>query len=395
MSENTSLPPQTEEIHEQDLALIAENLGVKARADAAARISPEGLDAKRRDILIRAISNVVSTENAIFTYAQIIDGLPTADVAWDRRLSGLYGDHPLDEHEELCPGAMEKAREVCQQWNVSMLAFDPQVIAAYRQATPGTKLFNTRLVELVAVAVHQFAALLYRLELRMHKGDIEAIAQWVMPRPRRLQPEDEWVPIPPRPSIFNHHAYLDADIYPDGAADVVGYWAEDRIFGGVVVFNRRAERDQVLDQDPPNVYLHPCREKCTYRVTQLLDHQQQALVDFLLSEPPPSPQAPSASPMPEAATPCPLPILVDDRNRVRVDAQVALTYRGIFRDIWERKPLTSEQLMHFYRRPQGDLDYPEAQLETLAINRAAGVPIQGRFKRYLDGEEASPAFRSV
>lgn len=26
--------------------------------------------------------------------------------------------------------------------------------------------------------------------------------------------------------------------YPDNTADVVGYWAEDRIFGGVVLFSR-------------------------------------------------------------------------------------------------------------------------------------------------------------
>lgn len=36
-------------------------------------------------------------------------------------------------------------------------------------------------------------------------------------------------------SVFN---YADPDQYPDGIADVVGYWAEDRIFGGVVLFGR-------------------------------------------------------------------------------------------------------------------------------------------------------------
>lgn len=112
---------------EEDLAAIVDKMRAKARAEHAARVSPEMLDTKRRDMLARAINNVLATEDALFTYAQIIDGLPTADVGFDSRSPGLYGDHPLDEHEELCPGAMDKAREVCPKWNLSMLAYNPDV----------------------------------------------------------------------------------------------------------------------------------------------------------------------------------------------------------------------------------------------------------------------------
>lgn len=107
-------------------AIVAQ-LRIKARADHAARISPEKLKEEHRAILVRAVNNVLATELALFTYAQIIDGLPVADVAWDRRAPGLPGDHPLDSHEELCPGAMDKARELCPKWDASMLAFDPEV----------------------------------------------------------------------------------------------------------------------------------------------------------------------------------------------------------------------------------------------------------------------------
>ena len=55
-------------------------------------------------IFTRALKNVLATELALFTFAQIIDGLPIADVGFDRRGHGLSGDHPLDEHEELWPG---------------------------------------------------------------------------------------------------------------------------------------------------------------------------------------------------------------------------------------------------------------------------------------------------
>ncbi|KAI7764074.1 hypothetical protein LZL87_006456 [Fusarium oxysporum] len=66
---------------------------------------------RHRQILDRAIRNVLSTQLAQFTYAQIIDGLPIADVAWDRRLPGIMGEHIIDDHETLCPGALEKAQE--------------------------------------------------------------------------------------------------------------------------------------------------------------------------------------------------------------------------------------------------------------------------------------------
>lgn len=81
-----------------------------------------------RNALDRAIKNVLSTKLAQFTYAQIIDGLPTGDVCFDRRYPGVFGEHPIDsDHEELCPGSMERAHEYYQQWNPEILMFDPKV----------------------------------------------------------------------------------------------------------------------------------------------------------------------------------------------------------------------------------------------------------------------------
>lgn len=40
------------------------------------------------------------------------------------------------------------------------------------------------------------------------------------------------------PTPFCLHEYADAERYPEGVADVTGYWAENWIFGGVVVFSR-------------------------------------------------------------------------------------------------------------------------------------------------------------
>ena len=372
-------------IHPDDRPAILEKLRIKARADYNARIPVNPLDEEHRRVLIRAINNVLSTEEAILTYAQIIDGLPTADVAWDRRIPGLYGEHPLEEHEELCPGALDKAREVCPQWTIEMLSFDPKPVHAFQDAAPGTKMFNTRLIEMVAVSLHQFAVLLHQLEFRLHKGkDIDAVTNWMEPTPDYAAKFENWQPWKPPPTIFNHPFYLDHDIYPDGIADMVGYWAEDHILGGVVVFDRRAELDEhgefIMTQEQqenlPNIYLHPCRNKVTMLVTQLLDHQQQALIDFLLA-------ADSAT----AKTSCPLPILVDDRNRVRYKNEDAIIFHRIYRDVWERSPIDKEERKREGRRPQSTLDYPGVLLTMLNINLVTGDPLPEKQRRYLDGEE--------
>lgn len=85
------------------------------------------VDRERYAVFTRAMSNVLSTDISLETYAQIIDGLPIADVAWDRRTTGLFGDHPLDEHEQLCPGAVDKALELRDNWDPAVLRFNPKV----------------------------------------------------------------------------------------------------------------------------------------------------------------------------------------------------------------------------------------------------------------------------
>lgn len=86
---------------------------------------------EHRDALLRAITNVLSTEVALFTFAQLVDGLPTADVCYDRRYHNIFGDHIIDEvHEELCEGAMDKAREMARDWDPSILKFSPKVLFA-------------------------------------------------------------------------------------------------------------------------------------------------------------------------------------------------------------------------------------------------------------------------
>ncbi|KAK4442731.1 hypothetical protein QBC34DRAFT_363206 [Podospora aff. communis PSN243] len=362
------------------MAAIVKTLREHALAAQSVRVAPDTMvDGEHQAVLVRAIGNVLAAEEAVFTFAQIIDGLPTADVAWDRLTHHLTGDHPLDEHEELCPGAMDKARELCGRWRTEMLAFDPKLLRAFCAATPGSPAFETRLFELVAVAVHQFAALVYQLDLRLHRGDVDAVVQWVDPLPADYTGPVLENTLPP--TVFYHSLYTAADVYPEGISDMVGYWAEDRIFGGVVVFDRRAEEADATR--PTNVYLHPNRKSVTGHVTQLRDEQQRALVDYLLAENP-------------TTSTCPLPILVDRENRERVAPEVSIIKHSIFRDVWERKPLTTIEMDVAVRRPRRQIDHPEIFDTMLYSNMVLGNQLsEGLMRRVESGESPvyDPAIR--
>jgi hypothetical protein len=89
-----------------------------------------------------------------------------------------------------------------------------------------------RLIELVARAVHQFGVWLYQQDTNHHKND--ELGLW-----RPSETKLRFYPRTYPSTLFCHEWYRDYDQYPEGIADCVGYWAEARIFGGVVLFDRR------------------------------------------------------------------------------------------------------------------------------------------------------------
>jgi hypothetical protein len=82
-----------------------------------------------------------------------------------------------------------------------------------------------RLLELLAIACHDIAALLYfNTEPGLRRKDQDA--------------ETRRAALQGRPTDFMHEDYFAWEQYPNGIADVVGYWAEYHLFGGVVLFER-------------------------------------------------------------------------------------------------------------------------------------------------------------
>ncbi|KAK1764664.1 hypothetical protein QBC33DRAFT_546773 [Phialemonium atrogriseum] len=326
---------------------------------SSSEASIEHLDLDHYSSFVRAISNILSTEIAEATITQLADGLPTRAMYSEARGSFPHRDHPILKHTELCEGASAKAKEFLVAFDPMILRFDATLLQAYQDTSPGSRQFGIRLIEMTAVAIHQIAVALYQLDEKAHRGDIDSVMNWVAPIEQyELHGRWETKPhFPPRPSLFFHPDYLDHHQYPSGTADVAGYWAEDRIFGGVVLFDRGKS-----DMEAKEVYFHSGRRRQTHRVWLLLEPQLESLISFLLDE--------------SGRVESPLPIFVDEKSRKRFDAWDAMAFHHIFRDRWERSiPDIKDESSIRYNTG----DYPELQdvFDKLAAGPSYDVP--GRF----------------
>lgn len=162
---------------------------------------------------------------------------------------------------------------------------------SFQTAGVGSRVFNTRLLEILAIAVHNTSVQLYKLDTSRHTKD--GIVEWEPPKSDFVF----WNAYPDGalPTLFRHPWYRAYDQCPNGVADMVGYWAENRILGGVSLFKRRG-REQgdpnfYQDDDNDEVYMHPDRSRVSYRIFQLLPQQKQSLISFLTSSDPPKKSA--------------------------------------------------------------------------------------------------------
>lgn len=98
-----------------------------------------------------------------------------------------------------------------------------------------------RLLEMLAVASHDIAALVY---VNTQPG-LRREGQGLEQRLAALEG---------RPTDLMHEDYHNLQQYPKGVADVVGYWAEYHLFGGVVLFDRGESGTDVSNVSSNPVY---------------------------------------------------------------------------------------------------------------------------------------------
>ncbi|SPN99222.1 uncharacterized protein DNG_02259 [Cephalotrichum gorgonifer] len=198
-----------------------------------------------------ALSKLLSSETAETTYAEIIDGAPIADT-WYRYVGS----------------AMTSSK---------IMSSSVRVAQAYQDAPVGSRAFKLRLIEMAAITCHDLGARLFR---ESDGGFYKDYHAW-KPEPTVRVPFgsselvlEEW-PDPP-PAVFSHASYRDFDQHPEGIADMVGYWVEGQIFGGVVVFDRGAD-----DTGCNDVFIHPFNPRRL--LFQLSEVQINRFCDFCLA----------------------------------------------------------------------------------------------------------------
>lgn len=90
----------------------------------------EQLNSGHFEPLKQCLVNILSTQVAELTFAQIVDGMPLASTYaeehWFR--DGL----PVMEHEHLCPGVLEKTQRFRLEFDVHSLYFQPKVKGPYQ-----------------------------------------------------------------------------------------------------------------------------------------------------------------------------------------------------------------------------------------------------------------------
>lgn len=251
-----------------------------------------------------------------------------------------------------------------------------QLASSFRSAAPGSRAFIAHLIELSAVVVHAIGVEVFKLERDSH-SQFAAITSWKGP------PPPNGIPMPwinACPTLLRHTWYRASEQYPEGVADIPGYWAESRIFGGVVLFDRFEKATSPGREESSTVWLHPPRSGGTYRIVKLNEDQRQALVEFLLADSPDMNL---------------LPILTSKSNVTREDPEEAPESIGIYRDVWERRPLREGEIDRRQRHVVSRLEYPtdadlrRAQSRALQRKRALQAKLMAEFD--AGGETESEA----
>lgn len=178
------------------------------------------LDGLHQIAFERAIRNVLDTEIVETTFAQIIDGLPLKNVA--HATAGLSWESTLNKHEDLCPGSLGTFVVFRQDFEPLKMSLGLEPLRRYQETLPGSSESILPLVELVAVAIRRIAVLLYKDNIPYRHGCIcmdRVCSSTVLGKTSF------------HPTPFCLSQYGDPAQYPDGVAELPGYWAEDRIYG--------------------------------------------------------------------------------------------------------------------------------------------------------------------
>ncbi|KAK2879303.1 hypothetical protein FQN49_000999 [Arthroderma sp. PD_2] len=294
-------------------------------------LSPGHLDA-----FIQTVNRIISTDHARDTFAQIVNGKPAFDTDYDSK-TGRSLPHPIR-----LSGPSEEDIEVAklfqERFKADVLEVKSSLVQAYQNTALGSREFKIRLLEMAAVAFHNIAAVFFSSceHDTQPKPDYDRpVTQPEFLKALGLPPP----PPPPKwPTRLRHEEYAEYERNPLGIAGMVGYWAELKLFGGIVLFDRGESEQEALDP-----YIHP---RYPYMIYKLSDVQLDSFVDFATSKDRSDPRPP-----------LPIPF-VTEKYACRVDPEHAIE-KHIFREKNERRPLWMRYTDRSVHRRYVREDYPD------------------------------------
>ena len=101
------------------------------RTEVTETLSPQILSLEHLDAFKKAAVNVLSTQLAEFTFAQIFDGLPTLPSFVEFHSLRNCDGHPATQHETLCDGSVKRFQAFRSAFDPLSLKFSPSVSLTY------------------------------------------------------------------------------------------------------------------------------------------------------------------------------------------------------------------------------------------------------------------------
>ncbi|KAL1954723.1 hypothetical protein VTO42DRAFT_776 [Malbranchea cinnamomea] len=261
-------------------------------------VPSRGVGEVRCQAIGQILLEILYSKRVEVVFAQIIDGTPVRDPSH----GGSPQVHRTNQPTAESISRFRAMRDYILTTQVQFLEVEANLSSVFRAVSLRSPTYERCLVVAVAAEVHKIAADLYA---RFHP-DTEPHVY--------LEPEEvtRQVPFYMWPYILKHQ-------YPRGLYNVVGFWAEWQIFGGVVLLDNSREPFQVAP-GCADVYIHasgrsrevfPLTYEQLRHFSELQNLRAASLVDQLLP-------------------------FIPDPDVVKLQPRHPDTFRTVYREEWEK-----------------------------------------------------------
>nr|KMM70960.1 hypothetical protein CPAG_07269 [Coccidioides posadasii RMSCC 3488] len=254
--------------------------------------------------VIQALRRILATEVAEESFSMLIDGRLTMKALRACRRIRLGEDYDeIAKYTGPSQDTISMFRSLREQFDLSHVLIKASSAERFQRSAvqPSSADFQRGLLDLVVSMVHDLAVSIFE---ELHRSKYQTTPH--QGPERALLPD------------FRHPKYLQSYLYPHGPIELVGYWMETRLFGGVVVF----EHGNPLGE-PGAPWIHLPYEG----IMRMSDKQLDAFTQLAFT----------ISPVPDAAAVSDLLPFKAEPDAQYVDSFDAYKF-GLFRNCFEHNP---------------------------------------------------------